>query len=164
MLFKIILFFVVVPFVELALLLKISSYMGPMTTLALIIVTGIIGGALARWQGTKTLWRLRDQVEGGGFPTDVLADGAMILFAAALLLTPGILTDAFGFSLLTPVCRPFYRRLLVSWFRRNVKVQTNFHVNPAGRPDEEFSADPDKVIDAEVVSRTKENTDGKKTY
>ena len=149
MLFKVILFFVVVPFVELALLLEISDHVGPFHTLAMIVATGIIGGALARWQGTQTIWRLRDQMGRGEIPTTALLDGAMILVAAALLLTPGILTDLFGFSLLMPFCRTFYRRILKNWIKRNVQVTTSFEIHRT--PGQ--SRQQDEIIDAEVVSR-----------
>ena len=152
MLFKIILLFIVIPFVELALLLKISAHVGPVPTLTLIVVTGILGGALARWQGIQTIWRLRDQTSRGQFPTEALADGAMTLVAAALLLTPGILTDLFGFSLLMPFCRTYYRHLLKNWLQRNVRVTTNFQMNQPG-PD---PLDADNIIDAEVVSPSRE--------
>lgn len=156
MLFKIILFFIVVPFVELALLLKISARVGPFPTLALIVATGIIGGALARWQGMQTIWRLRDQTNRGQFPTEALADGGMILVAAALLLTPGILTDLFGFSLLMPFCRTHYRRMLKNWVQRNVQVTTDFQKNQPGADPLNFDDVPpksDEIIDATVVSR-----------
>jgi UPF0716 protein FxsA len=151
-LFKIILFFIVVPFVELTLLMQISARVGVIPTLALIVATGILGGGLARWQGIQTIWRLRDQISRGEFPTDTLADGGMILVAAALLLTPGILTDLFGFSLLMPVCRTYYRRWLKNWLQRNVRITTNFQMNQPGT----HPLDSDDIIDAEVVSRTRE--------
>ena len=146
---KIILFFVIVPFIELTLLLKLSEVVGAKYTLGLIVLTGIVGGSLARWQGVRTLLRLRDQMGKGQFPTDALADGGMILVAGALLLTPGILTDVFGFSLLTPFCRPLYRRILMNWFKNNVHV-SNIQVQT--RRDAPPTSD-DQVIDAEVVTR-----------
>ncbi len=160
MLTKMILIFVVVPFVELTLLLKLSTVMGVKWTLGLIIFTGILGGALARWQGLRTLTKLRDQISNNQFPTEALADGGMILVAGALLLTPGILTDIVGFSLLMPFCRPFYRQILMRWAKNNVTV-TGVHVHGSGRAAsprhddrmDNAGANPD-VIDAEAVTRS----------
>ena len=127
-----------------------SEVVGAKYTLGLIILTGIIGGSLARWQGVRTLLKLRDQMGAGQFPTEALADGGMILVAGALLLTPGILTDIFGFSLLAPFCRPFYRKVLMKWFKKNVRVG-NFQMHTPPNPS---PANSDDIIDAEVVKRS----------
>lgn len=160
MLAKIILFFIIVPTTELTLLLRLSDVVGAKYTIGLIILTGIIGGYLARWQGVRTLFKLRDQMGKGQFPTEALADGGMILVAGALLLTPGILTDIFGFSLLAPFCRPLYRKLLMKWFKKNVRVG-NIHVQSAQNPPTSAGGSPvnsDQVIDAEVVTRSDSST------
>ncbi len=144
MLIKLILLFVIVPFVELTLLLAMAERVGVIWTLGLIVATGILGGTLARWQGIQTAWRLREQLNRGQLPSKELADAGMILVAAALLLTPGILTDLFGFSLLIPACRGFYRRRLKAWFKKNVRVTT---ANGWSGQSE------DQIIDAQVVSK-----------
>jgi UPF0716 protein FxsA len=92
----------------------------------------------------QTAWRLRAQMNRGQLPSTELADAGMILVAAALLLTPGILTDLFGFSLLIPVCRGFYRRWLKAWFKKNVRVMTTNNWSQQSE---------DQIIDAEVVSK-----------
>lgn len=144
MLFRLLLLFIVVPFVELALLMKLAQLEGIPFTLALVVITGVIGTWLARSQGIKTLHRIRESLAQNQMPTDSLLDGVMILIAGALLLTPGILTDAFGFSLLIPFTRNWYRRLLVRWFKGKVKIQTTFNGQPVPQP-------PSEVIDSYVV-------------
>ena len=145
MLAWLIILFCVVPFVELALLMYVAeNVLGTWATLGLIVVTGVVGASLARYQGFSTLRKIQQQLSGGQMPTNSLADAGMILVAGAFLLTPGILTDAFGFSLLIPLCRQFYRRVVAAWMKRNVQV----HVmrpggqTPHGRRD---------VVDGQVV-------------
>lgn len=117
--------FVTVPIVEVYLLLQVNELTGSITTtIALILVTGAAGAWLAKQQGISTLKKIQDSMSQGRLPAQELVDGGMILFAAALLLTPGVLTDAFGFSLLLPPCRTVYRRLLKRWFPAS-KVQFN---------------------------------------
>ncbi|MCZ6569932.1 MAG: FxsA family protein, partial [Deltaproteobacteria bacterium] len=94
---RLLLLFIVLPAVELGLLIEISQRIGTLETLALIVVTGIVGASMARSQGLSLLSRVREQISAGEMPTDSLLDGLMILIASALLVTPGVFTDAFGF-------------------------------------------------------------------
>jgi len=111
------LLFVLLPAVELALLIEVGSRIGTVPTLGLIAATGVVGAALARRQGLHVLRRLQEETGGGRMPAGPLLDGAFILVAGALLVTPGILTDAFGFLCLVP---PF-RRLVKAWVRRRLE-------------------------------------------
>lgn len=147
MLFRLIFLFIVVPFMELVLLLKVAEWTSPAWTILLVLVTGTVGIALARAQGFRTYSRIQTELAEGRMPTDSLLDALMILVAGALLLTPGILTDAFGLSLLIPICRRFYRAWLVHRFRSRFTVQ--FKGSVADRPSHETS----EVIDSYVVQR-----------
>ena len=104
------LLFVVVPLLELALLLRIGQTVGFLPTMGLVVVTGVAGAWLARLEGLRTLWRLRDDLAGGQLPAQAIMDGLSILVGGALLLTPGILTDLIGFSLLLPPTRHAVQR------------------------------------------------------
>jgi UPF0716 protein FxsA len=104
---------IVVPFVELVLLLRLADATSWLTTLMIVIVTGIIGSYLARREGLATWFRFQSATSQGKMPSQEIQDGLMIAVAAALLLTPGLLTDAFGFALLTPTGR----RLIGGWLR-----------------------------------------------
>ena len=144
--------FIAIPLIELFLLLQMSHYTGWLFTLGLVILTGILGASLARSQGGGVLRRISAASSSGKMPTQELADGLMILVAGAVLLTPGVLTDLFGFSLLTPWCRVFYRKWLMKWFQSRFKVSMQMH-HPSGRtpsPDYEGADDGD-VIDSYVI-------------
>ncbi len=118
---RLLLLFVALPAVELALLIEIGSRFGTLHTIALIVATGFLGAALARRQGLGVLTKIRDDTAEGRIPAVPIADGVMILVASALLVTPGVLTDAFGFSLLVPAFRAFVRRQV--WKRVDTAVQ-----------------------------------------
>ncbi len=120
--------FVVVPAVELALLIEIGRRIGTLETILLIFATGALGAALARQQGLRVLRQVQIDSAAGRMPADALVDGVLILVAAALLVTPGVLTDAFGFACLVPATRALLRRRLQRWLSRRVQ-QGDAHVD-----------------------------------
>ncbi|MFO7903351.1 MAG: FxsA family protein [Pirellulaceae bacterium] len=142
MLQKLLFLFVVVPLVELMLLLLLADWTSAQFTFLLVIVTGVVGTLLARSQGWKTFRRIQLELNNGKLPTDALLDAAMIFCAGTLLLTPGVLTDILGMTLLIPICRRWYRRRLLTWIRRHFKIQT-FHSAAAD--------DRSRIIDSYVV-------------
>lgn len=143
MLARLLLLFIIVPLVELILLMYLADRTHWWFAVSLVIVTGLIGTLLARSQGYKTYRRIHESMSQGQIPTDALIDAAMIFVAGALLLTPGMLTDAFGLSLLVPPCRKWYRRRLVKWFRSRFTFQTESTEGPLPQSS--------KVIDSQVV-------------
>jgi len=102
--------FVIVPAVELALLIEVGSRIGTGATLGLIVATGVVGAWLARRQGIGVFQRLQEETRAGRLPADPLVDGAFVLVAGALLMTPGSLTDAIGFLCLVPGVRTLVKR------------------------------------------------------
>lgn len=114
--------FVVIPLVELMLLVFLQDRIGLGTTIAIVLITGFVGAWLVRRQGTRTWRSAREQFEMGQLPSRELAHGAMILFGGALLLTPGFLTDAVGFSLMVPPIRELVRRTVGARMAERVVV------------------------------------------
>jgi UPF0716 protein FxsA len=115
---RLLLQFTAVPLVELFLLVKMGTVVGVGPTIALVIFTGVLGAWLARQQGLGVLHRLRVELAEGRLPADALIDGLLILVAGAVLLTPGLLTDALGFVLLVPPSRAVVRRIVAARFAR----------------------------------------------
>ena len=97
--------FLLVPIVEIALFIQVGRLIGLWPTLAIVVLTAVLGTWLVRTQGQLALGKLRNSFQQLDDPTEPLAHGAMILVAGALLLTPGFFTDAIGFSLLMPPVR-----------------------------------------------------------
>jgi UPF0716 protein FxsA len=138
--------FICVPLAELSLLLILGAHTRWWVPLALVVVTGICGAWLARMQGSRTYLRIQDELQAGRMPTDALLDAAMIFVAGALLLTPGILTDIFGFSLLVPPCRRLYKRKVTRGLQSRFQVHS-YHGGPIP------PGDGDQVVDSYVVGR-----------
>jgi len=106
------LLFVLVPLVELMLLIRVGQWAGLWPTVGLVLLTGVLGAALARREGLRTLRTFQTQVASGGIPGEAILDGMCILLGGVLLLTPGLLTDVVGFAfLLAPSRRWIQRRI-----------------------------------------------------
>ncbi|MEX0971433.1 MAG: FxsA family protein [Paracoccaceae bacterium] len=91
---------VAIPIVEIALFIQVGGAIGLWPTLGIVVATAFIGTFLIRAQGAAAMERLRAALSSGQDPSGALADGAAILMAGALLLTPGFFTDALGLALL----------------------------------------------------------------
>jgi len=117
---KLLLLFTLIPLLELAILLKINSHLGWFATLMLVIGTGALGAALAKYQGWVTWQRIQADLAMGIVPSGRIIDGALILLAGVVLITPGLLTDIVGFSLLIPPVRDRIKRRLRDWFERKI--------------------------------------------
>ncbi|MCP4306019.1 MAG: FxsA family protein [bacterium] len=102
--------FVLVPPIEIGLFIAVGGRIGLWPTMAIVLVTAVIGANLVSLQGRGVLASLQAEFASGQFPAKTLAHGAMILVAGALLVTPGFLTDVIGFSLLTPEVREILRK------------------------------------------------------
>lgn len=134
--------FIAVPLIEIALFIQVGDAIGLWPTLALVVLTAVIGTWLLRLQGTLALAELKRRFSDVEDPSEPLAHGAMILFAGALLLTPGFFTDVVGFALLAP---PVRRRIFTE-IRKRVRVAT-FEAGPEA-PHGSARSGPD-IIDAE---------------
>ncbi len=140
------LLFTGVPMLELALLIEVGRAIGLLPTLALVLGTGATGAWLARWQGVRALRAVQQEMASGRVPGESLLDGLLILVGAVLLITPGVLTDLVGLSLLIPVTRHALRALVRRWAEKHVRV---VHFQSAPGPVPRYGPGP--VIDAEVV-------------
>lgn len=135
--FTILTLLIVVPILELTLLLLVGSFTRWWVPLALVLITGIAGSLLAHSQGWKTVAKIRTQLGSGRIPADSLMDGAMILAAGIMLLTPGLISDAIGISLLLPPIRRLYKEWLIGWFAGRFHVRTMLSHFGSGRADDE---------------------------
>lgn len=122
MLFYLIILFTVVPVIELMLLVRIGARIGLLPTVALVLVTGMVGAALARFEGWRTLRQIQEELSLGQMPGEALVQGAMIVVAGALLMAPGVLTDVFGLAILVPPLRHYCARYLIAYLKRRVHI------------------------------------------
>ena len=129
--------FLAIPLIEIALFIQVGGVIGLWATLAIVVLTAVLGATMVRSQGASALQQLQKSFHDVSDPTEPLAHGAMILFAGALLLTPGFFTDAVGFSLLVPQVR----RAAFNFLRSRVRVQS-FNTSQ-GRPHDSGVIDGD---------------------
>ena len=108
---------IIVPVVEIYFVIQIGSEIGAFSTVVLIIFTAVLGAYLFRLQGMTTFQRVQASLSRGEIPAIEMIEGAMLLVSAALLLTPGFVTDIVGFICLIPmVRRKFALSILQSQF------------------------------------------------
>jgi len=120
---KLIALFVLVPIVELYVLLEIGKKIGVFSTIAIIIVTGIVGAYLVKKQGFYILFRVKNQMNEGMIPTDSLLEGLLVIIGGIFLITPGIITDITGFLLIIPQSRFIFFKFAKQWLIHKLKVQ-----------------------------------------
>jgi UPF0716 protein FxsA len=117
------LLFLVVPFAELYVLIKVGQVIGALPTIGLLIAVSVIGAWLVKREGFATLARARERIDAGQVPGREIVDGVLILFAGALLVSPGFLTDVVGVLLLLPPVRATLRGTTVRWLARRADVR-----------------------------------------
>lgn len=115
--------FVTIPLLELALLVLLGEHIGLLPTVALVVLTGILGAALARQQGMATWARFQEATNAGRMPHRELVEGLLVLVAGAVLLTPGLLTDVTGFLLLVPPVRAAVAARITASLGRRLRVR-----------------------------------------
>ncbi len=128
--------FIIIPLIEIWVFIEVGGQIGALTTVAICILTAVVGMAMLRAQGLATLMRARQQMDEGVLPAKELFDGLCLLVAGAFLLTPGFVTDGFGFVLLVPAFREALRVVAGRHLASHANVHTNVHIRPgpAGRP------------------------------
>lgn len=159
MLFYLFLLFTLMPLLELWLLFRLGELFGLVTTIVVVLLTGMLGAALARWQGFQAMFRIQNEMRAGKMPAQAIGDGVMILVAGVLLITPGVITDIVGLAMLLPPVRLVVRKGLQLWLAKHVKVQAQGmwqttqadDVPPRDDNTVEGTVVEGKVVDAHVV-------------
>jgi UPF0716 protein FxsA len=105
--------FIAVPIAELAVIIQVGQLLGLWWTIALLVADSVLGSMLMRSQGRAAWRRFTAAAQAGRAPAREVADGVLIIFGGALLLTPGFITDVFGLLFLLPPTRALIRRLLL---------------------------------------------------
>jgi UPF0716 protein FxsA len=148
------LLFILVPAIELVLLIQIGQRIGVLPTIGLIFLTGAAGAYLVRRQGLQVWNRIRGDFQAGQLPADALLDGAIILVAGGLLLTPGILTDTMGLLCLIPASRRVIKRVIWSRLERMAQKGQIFgssfqRLRRQGRPEDVIILDSEDYRSSE---------------
>lgn len=115
---KFLLLFIAVPLIEMVVLIKVGQQIGALSTIALVVLTAMIGIALLKKQGLEMLNRANWKMNQGQIPAREMAEGIVLAVGGALLLTPGFVTDALGFICILPGSRHF----LLSQVLKNISI------------------------------------------
>jgi len=115
------LLFIAVPITELIILIRLGQAFGFLATATLVLGTGLVGAVLARAEGLRTLRAMQREVKGGRVPGREILDGISVLVGGAMLLTPGLLTDVAGLSLLCPPTRRVIQLLGRRWLEGRIR-------------------------------------------
>jgi UPF0716 protein FxsA len=121
MFLKLAVVFITVPLIELALLVWLGTVLGFWPTIALVILTGVAGAALAKLAGLHVVLQTKREVLAGRMPVGHMLDGVLVLIGGLVLLTPGLLTDLLGFALLVPWSRRRVREIVRRRLERMVE-------------------------------------------
>jgi UPF0716 protein FxsA len=114
--------FIVVPMLELMLLIRIGQGIGVLPTIALVLATALTGAFIISRQSLAAVRRTLEALSEGRAPVEPVLDGLFLLVAGALLLTPGLLTDALALALLVPPVRRLIARASMRWLLLRTRV------------------------------------------
>jgi UPF0716 protein FxsA len=148
----------VVPIVEIFVIIQVGQVIGGWPTVGLLIIESALGAWLVKREGRRAWNALQSALQTGRMPGRELTDGALVLIGGTLLLTPGFVTDIFGFFFILPFTRPIARRALHSFLGRRVtSLTTNTPFSPfIPDPTQSRPAEPsDDVIQGEVIDPDK---------
>ncbi|ETT82597.1 MULTISPECIES: FxsA family protein [Viridibacillus] len=118
---KILLFLLLIPIIEIAVVLISGKLIGAMYTLVLIIVTGILGIYLAKTQGVKAFKDIQQAIQNGQPPGNAMINGLLIFIGGMFLVLPGFVSDIIGLLLVFRPTRNLFKPLLYYWLRKKMK-------------------------------------------
>ena len=150
---------VVVPLVEIYVLIQVGQTIGALPTVLLLVAMSVLGAWLLKREGRRTWTAFRTALSSGRVPAAEVADGGLVIFGGALLLTPGFATDLFGLACVLPPTRAVLRRVLTGFVTRRLGVPGMVGGLAADRlRARRPPAGPrrDGVVDGEVVDRPDE--------
>ncbi len=145
--------FVAIPIIEIAFFIQIGGWLGLFPTLLIVIITAALGAILVRSQAIATFGNIKNGFLTVHNPDKTLAEGAMILFAGALLLTPGFFTDAIGFLLLTP----WFRAQIFKFFKNKVGFQRTATGTNSYTRHRRYSRNPNESVIIEGEYKEEDN-------
>jgi UPF0716 protein FxsA len=97
--------FIGLPLLDTLVLVVLGRYIGFWETIAMVLLSGLLGAGLAKRQGLRVLAQMQRDMAEGRVPAQGLVDAAIILVAGGMLAAPGFITDIVGLALLVPAVR-----------------------------------------------------------
>jgi UPF0716 protein FxsA len=128
--FLLVALFILVPIAELAVIIQVGQAIGVWWTIAILIADSVLGSLLMRSQGRASWRRFNEAIRGGRVPAREVADGVLVIFGGALLLTPGFLSDIVGLLFLLPPTRAVIRRVVLRQAMKRITVSMTMSAPP----------------------------------
>lgn len=122
MIIQLLLFVVLFPLADLILLLVLARFIGPWVAFGLAACSALAGIYLARRQWRQLGVQAQQRLAKNEIPSDLASEAMLVILTAGLLITPGLLTDLVGLSLLLPRCRRWYQKRILNWLRTQFKI------------------------------------------
>jgi UPF0716 protein FxsA len=139
--------FIAMPIVEIWLIFQVGGSLGAMSTIGLIVVTAVVGAALAKHQGFAVVQRVQRAMQTGEEVGLSVVEAAMVLAAAVMMLLPGFITDGIGIALLVPPIRRVFARRIVARGRQRMEHSGFVVVDFDGTRRSDDDQPPPGVID-----------------
>jgi UPF0716 protein FxsA len=152
---KLFILFAILPIIEIALLINVGEQIGGWNTVLIVIITAFVGAYLVRQQGLATLMQAQQKIHAGAMPGQEVAEGLLLVIAGVLLVTPGFITDGFGFLLSLPMTRPLIASALLKTLAVKVVTQQQaggFHQQYSQSHSQQESGDKD-IIEGEFENK-----------
>jgi len=136
--------FVGLPILEIYVIIQVGQVIGAVPTVLLLIFESILGAWLIKHEGRRAWNALQETLATGKLPGKELADAALVLVGGTLLLTPGFVTDIFGFFFILPFTRPLARKVLMMLVARRIVVSAPTIFRPPEDPPRPAGGSPDR--------------------
>lgn len=159
---KLFLLFAILPIIEIAILINVGEQIGGWNTVFIVIITAFAGAHLVRQQGLSTLMQAQQKMQHGTMPGQEMAEGLLLVIAGVLLVTPGFITDGFGFLLSLPMTRPVIARALLKTLTVRVVTQSQtseFHKQYSHQQNQDDAGSTD-IIEGEFERKDDKVKDG----
>lgn len=116
-----VLILIVMPVIEIGILLWAGNTLGVLSTILIILGTGILGAFLAKMQGLKAIKDVQMQMKSFQAPGDAMVNALFVFAGGIMLLSPGFVTDIFGFLFLFSPTRQLFKPIVYKWIRSKMK-------------------------------------------
>jgi len=156
--------FIIIPIAEMAVLIQVGGVIGVFNTIGIVLLTAVAGAWLLRQQGLATLLKANQRLNSGELPAKEVAEGLILAVGGVLLLTPGFITDAFGFVCLIPFTRHWLaalamKKMVVSGGNSGFNFRAGAGGGPFGRRGPFGRGDNGDIIEGEYRDETKTTHD-----
>ena len=115
------LLFIFIPIIEIAIFITVGSYIGILNTIAIILLTAVIGIYFVRRQGLSLLFNAQRNMTQGIMPTEEIKGGIFLLISGLLLITPGFFTDCVGFLMFFKPVQNFISQKARNYFHSRTR-------------------------------------------